>query len=245
MSFRRLQPKDSRFKAPDIRPLAEDLKKPKRYFENPFMFAGHSAPRVVVAGVSGGGKSTMLANLILRGFLSPGPDTITICAKSPFQPGYAPYHKLAEAEPDKVFLKTLEELDIDDPAYDPELRHVLLIDDYAANKKELKNPKLLDVFFRGRHRNMTTFITTQSFFVLPKEIRDNTSSFCLFKCCNGRTEVARLANALCDGTISKELFIHCYDTAIEEPYGFLMFDREAKPELRYRKGFTDAIVSND
>ena len=57
---------------------------------------------------------------------------------------------------------------------------IIILDD--LNEKENNNDKIQAMFKRGRHNNLSTFITSQEYYELPKRtIRCNRNVFNLFK----------------------------------------------------------------
>lgn len=234
-------PAMSKSEAPVIEPFKADLKK-KRYFKNEYMFAGTSAPRVIVCGSSGSGKTTAVLCTVLKGYLGKI-DKIVVCAKSAHQGAYDSIKELAAQCPGQaILLDNLDDLVMDAKMFNPEERNILIMDDWAADKRA-EGKTVQDIFYTARHYNCTVFYLTQSFFRgTPAQLRNNASAFMLFRCTQGYMETRKMAEYLAEG-ISIPMFIEAYETAISDPYGFLLVDKmQTDPRLRHRRGFTDALA---
>ena len=59
-----------------------------------------------------------------------------------------------------------------------------MVADMIHNKKI--NPKLTELFIRGRKLNISIAFITQSYFKVPKEVRRNTTHFFIMKIPNKR-----------------------------------------------------------
>eukprot|EP01059_Diplonema_ambulator_P003594 TRINITY_DN132_c0_g1_i10.p2 TRINITY_DN132_c0_g1~~TRINITY_DN132_c0_g1_i10.p2 ORF type:complete len:215 (+),score=45.41 TRINITY_DN132_c0_g1_i10:2044-2688(+) len=82
---------------------------------------------------------------------------------------------LAELKPSGYFYDTIDDLDMDD--FDKEYQNLVVLDDIMLDKNQ-KN--YINLFSRGRHFNVSVMYLSQSFFRIPKTIRDNSSAFALF-----------------------------------------------------------------
>ena len=82
-----------------------------------------------------------------------------------------------------IFIKNIEE-------YNPNKKGKILfvfddmIADMYSNKK--LNPKVTALFIRGRKLNISLVFTTQSYFVVPKNIRLNSTHYFLMRIPNKR-----------------------------------------------------------
>ena len=59
-----------------------------------------------------------------------------------------------------------------------------MIADMIDNKK--RNPMVTELFIRGRKLNISIVFITQSYFKVPKDVRLNSSHFCIMKISNKR-----------------------------------------------------------
>ena len=88
------------------------------------------------------------------------------------------------------------------------------------NKK--LNSIVTELFIRGRKLNISLNFITQSYFQIPKDIRQNTSHFFIAKIPNKR-ELQQIAiNHSSD--ISTKDFANIYRKCTNEPYSFLAID---------------------
>ena len=126
---------------------------------------------------------------------------------------------------------------IDD--YNPDKENKILIDfddmmaDMIYNKK--LNSIVTELFTRGRNINISLVFITQSFFKVPKNVRQNTSQFFIAKIPNKR-ELQQIAiNHSSD--ISTNDFANIYRNYTDEPYSFLVIDTilASNNPLRFRK----------
>ena len=72
--------------------------------------------------------------------------------------------------------------------YNPDKENKILIDDMITDmihKKKL-NSIVTELFIRGRKLNISLVFITQSYFKVPKDVRLNTSHFCIAKTPNKR-----------------------------------------------------------
>ena len=106
---------------------------------------------------------------------------------------------------------------IDDYNPDKENKILIVFDDMIADMIHNKklNSIVTELFIRGRKLNISLFIT-QSYFKVPKDVRLNTSHFCIAKIPNKR-ELQQIAiNHLSD--ISTKDFANIYRKCTHELY---------------------------
>ena len=114
---------------------------------------------------------------------------------------------------------------------------LLVFDDMIAdmiNNKKL-NPIVTELFLRGRKLNISIVFITQSYFIVPKEARLNTTHFFIMKILNKR-ELQQIAlTHLSD--IDFTDFIKIYKKMYCRPYSFLVNDTTLPSDnpLRFRK----------
>lgn len=145
----------------------------------------------IVAGKTGCGKTTYIADLLSSGFLYH--DTLTICTNTPKQPIYVEMSRafsrekelLEDGEIDKedlLFkeLKIVEGLEKMTPisSLDRSKKNIIIFDD-IMNERDQTIPQ--EYFTIGRHKNVDVFYLCQSFFKLPRMgLRDNANMLILF-----------------------------------------------------------------
>ena len=109
--------------------------------------------------------------------------------------------------------------------YNPNKKREILIvfDDMSADMLSNKklNPIVTELFIRGRKLNISLVFITQSYFVVPKNIRLNLTNF-VFKIPNKR-ELQQIAfNHSSD--IDFKDFMNLYKKCTAKPYSFLVID---------------------
>ena len=211
--------------------------------------------RILIIGGSGSGKTNALLNLIEN---QPDIDKIYLYAKDSHE---AKYHYL---------IKMREKVGIDhhndpraDIEYSNDMRDVYKNINYYNPDKEKKilivfndmiadmiHNKKLDsivtkVFIRGRKLSISLVFITQSYFKVPKDVRQNTTHFFITKIPNRRElqEIARNHSS----DIKTEDFTNIYRKFTFEPYSFLVNDTtlESDNPLRSRKLFLEYNKNHD
>ena len=209
--------------------------------------ASHSSHpyRILIVGGSGSGKTNGLLNLINN---QPDIDKIYLYAKDPYEKKYQYLIKKGEKvglnhfNDPKAFMEYSNDMqdvykNIED--YNPiKKRKVLIVfDDMIAdmiNNNKL-NPIVTEVFIRGRKRNISIAFITQSYFKVPKDVRLNSTHFCIMKIPNKR-ELQQIAlNHSSD--IGFKDFMNIYKKCTAKPYSFLVNDTTLPSDdtLRFRK----------
>ena len=123
--------------------------------------------------------------------------------------------------------------------YNPikKLKILIVFDDMIAdmiNNNKL-NPIVMELFIRGRKRNISIVFITQSYFKVPKDVRLNYTHFFIMKIANKR-ELQQIAlNHSSDINIKD--FMNIYKKYTKEPYSFLVNDTTLPSDdpLRFRK----------
>lgn len=163
-------------------------------------FSPLSPFRMVVAGSSDSGKTTMVMNLLIgnkRADKENGSryilcNDVVLFAKFPDEPKWNLvrefYNELAnppeDANPEfreDVSFKVLPYSDIPDPEkFDPSRYTVAIFEDLMHEPKKIQD-KIAQYFTHGRHRNISVIYIAQRFFGISKTIRDNTSYISLHR----------------------------------------------------------------
>ena len=102
------------------------------------------------------------------------------------------------------------------------------------NNKKI-NPVVAEMSIRGRKLNISILFTMQSHFKVPKDVRPNSTQFCIMKIPNKR-ELQQIAlNQPSD--IDFKDFITIYKKCTADPYSFLDNDTTLLSDnpLRFRK----------
>ena len=103
---------------------------------------------------------------------------------------------------------------------DDETQKLYIFDDFVCDKNQ---DAIINYFCNGRHLNRSVIYLSQSFFKVPKNIRDTSSNFCVFRFLP--KENKRIANDLGVDPVNLE-------KATKEPFSFLFYDKPRKKELK-------------
>ena len=133
---------------------------------------------------------------------------------------------------------------IDNYNLNKENKKLLVFDDVIAdmiNKKKL-NSKVTELFFRCRKLNISLVFISQSYFKVPKDVRNNSTHYFIMKISNKRELMQIAINHSSD--INTKDFIEIYRKCTDKPYSFLVIDTTlpSKNSLRFRKNLN---ITND
>ena len=126
---------------------------------------------------------------------------------------------------------------IDNYNHGKENKILIVFDDMIAdmiNNKKL-NSIVTELFIRGRKLNISLAFNMQSYFKVPKDVRNNSTHFFIMKIPNKR-ELQQIAiNHSSD--INTKDFIEIYRKCTDKPYSFLVIDTTipSNNPLRFRK----------
>ena len=126
-------------------------------------------------------------------------------------------YEVIEAYGDEII--PLEELPVDN-------QKIVVFDDLVREKNQ---NDIINYFINGRHKNCCVIYLTQSFYKVPKNIRDNCSHFCIFRFLP--RENKRIADEI--GVDHNAL-----DRATDKKYSFFYYD---KPHKLMKKNFDEDI----
>ena len=187
--------------------------------------------RMIICGSSGSGKTQTLMSLIYN-----MPDTfenIFIVTKNKDEPLYNYIDEklgkkgLKIMEIDKDGLPDLDKLD-------KSQQTLIIMDDLVGEK----NQKPMEQFFlRARKKNASLCYITQSYYAVPKMIRNN-MTYLIVKQISSMKNLTMIAREF-DLGLTKETLTAMYKDATADKQNFLMIDLETTPEDRFRKGFSD------
>ena len=93
---------------------------------------------------------------------------------------------------------------------------IVVFDDLVCEKNQ---NSIINYFINGRHKNCCVIYLTQTFYKVPKDIRDNCSHLCIFRL--DPKENKRIANEI---GVDHEVL----DRATDEKYSFLYYDKPKK-----------------
>jgi hypothetical protein len=183
--------------------------------------------RMLICGPSNSGKTNILLHMIYELLAY---DKVYLFSKNLHQNKYQALlqdfasnidpvagYEVIEAPGDGII--PLEELPVDN-------QKIVVFDDLVC---ESNQNSIINYFINGRHRNCSVIYLTQTFYKVPKNIRDNCSHFCVFKFLP--RENKRIADELdVDHTL--------LDRATDKKYSFLYYD---KPQKSVKKNFDEDI----
>lgn len=190
--------------------------------------------RMCIVAPSGSGKTNFLVNLIHlfscgdKGTFS----TIHIITRNADEPLY----KWINGKCDQIVIK--EGLSntpkLDD--FDKDTNHLVVWDDLVLSK-DLSSVE--QYYIRARKLNVSVIFISQSYFKIPKTIRNNCSYFILLKL-SGNREVNIILSEFGLG-VTKEQLLAIYKYATSEKFSPLVIDMEEDPENRFKKGLIEII----
>lgn len=190
--------------------------------------------RMCVVAPSGSGKTNFLVNLI--SVFSRGNEgtfqTITIITRNKDEPLYRWIQTISEQIVVKEGLNNTPPLD----KFDKEYNHLVVWDDLVLSKDLTM---VENYYIRARKLNVSVIFLSQSFFKIPKIIRNNCNYMVLLKL-SGNREVNVILSEFGLG-ITKEQLITIYQYATREKLQPLLIDMEADPADRFRKGLGEII----
>ena len=204
--------------------------------ENPhFDKHGFKLPfRLCCVAPSGSGKTNWLMNLI--SLMSAKPKgtfaDITIITRNADEPLYK---WLTDICDDVKIHESLNELPILDKM-DKDVNHLVCIDDMVLEKNQ---DRIKNYYIRCRKLNCSIAYLSQSYFAIPKIIRNNCNYLVLLKL-SGHREVNMILSEGGLG-VSKDCLLKLYQDATAEKFSPFIIDYDEDPSKRYRKGFLEIM----
>lgn len=189
--------------------------------------------RMCVVAPSGSGKTNFLVNLI--SLFSQGKGTfadITILTRNKDEPLYNFLNSKCPEISIKEGLSNIPPLD----KFDKKENHLVVFDDLVL-AKDLSPVE--NYYIRARKMNCSVIFLSQSYFRIPKIIRNNCSYMVILKL-SGNREVNMILSEFGLG-VSKEQLLCMYGFATAEKLSPFLIDLEAEPNKRFRKGFKTII----
>lgn len=189
--------------------------------------------RMCIVAPSGSGKTNFLVNLLE--LFSRGRGTfqsITILTKNKDEPLY----RWIESLSDQIIIK--EGLNNNPPLdkFDKSANHLVVWDDLVLSK-DLSSVE--NYYIRARKLNVSVIFISQSYYRIPKIIRNNCNYMVLLKL-GGNREVNLILSEYGLG-VTKEELLALYNYATSEKLSPLIIDLEADLPNKFRKGFLEII----
>jgi len=190
--------------------------------------------RMCVVAPSGSGKTNFLINLIEM--FSRGEkgtfQSIHIITRNKDEPLYRWLQTLSDAIVIKEGLSNTPPLD----KFNKEYNHLVVWDDLVLSKDLTP---VEQYYIRARKLNVSVIFLSQSYFRIPKIIRNNCSYMVLLKL-SGNREVNVILSEFGLG-VSKDELVAIYEYATKEKLQPLVIDLEAPPSERFRRGLVEII----
>lgn len=193
--------------------------------------------RMVVNAPSGSGKTNFLVNLIA--LFSKGKGTfadITIITRNKDEPLYKWLELKSDSIQIKEGLSNLPDLD----KFDKSVNHLLCFDDLVLSKNQ---DSICEYYIRARKKNVSVIYLSQSYFQIPKIIRQNCNYFVILKM-SGSRQINMILKEFGLST-TKEQLIGMYEYATGEKFSPLIIDCDSNESDRYRKGFLEILNPSD
>lgn len=188
--------------------------------------------RMIIAGSSGSGKTSTLLNLIHN--MNDTFESIHIVTKNADEPLYNYLKDKLKDAPFKITegIYTLPDLD----QMDKTQNNLIVLDDLCNESAKAQRP-ICDYVIRCRKKNCSFIYISQSYYQVPKLIRDNINYLILKQVSSMRNLTCIMREASL-GIDKKELKA-IYQDAIKDKMGFLMIDLDGPKEQRFRSGFDE------
>ena len=197
----------------------------------------HLPFRMCVCAPSGSGKTNLILNLITLFSRGRGTfESIAVCTRNKDEPLYK---YLEEEAPGITVSEGLRSLPILDN-FDESQSHLVIIDDLVLSKDQ---SVICEYYIRCRKRGVSVVYLSQSFFLIPKVIRNNCSHMAILKL-SGQREVNIILSEFGLG-VTKNQLLAIYKHATETKLVPMIVDLEAPAERRFRRGFTEILNPAD
>ena len=189
--------------------------------------------RMCIVAPSGSGKTNFLCNLISVFSANKGTfQSITIITRNKDEPLY----RWITSKCDSIIIKEGVENTPPLDKFDKDFNHLVCFDDLVL-AKDLS--KVENYYIRARKLGVSCIFLSQSFFKIPKIIRNNCSYMVLLKL-SGNREVNIILSEFGLG-VTKDQLLEIYKYATAEKMSPLIIDMDASPEDRFRKGLLEVI----
>jgi len=218
-------------------------KMPKKYLlktHNPHYNRHHiKLPmRLIICGNSGSGKTQTLLNLIHN--MPQTWEKIFIVTKCKDEPLYN-YLEDKLGEQGLSIKEGIHELpDLD--SLDKTQNNLVVLDDLVNEAAKLQKP-ICDFAIRCRKKNCSLIYISQSYYAVPKLIRDNIN-YLIIKQVSSMKNLTMICRE-CSLGIDKKQLKKIYDDATQSKQDFLLIDLEGDKDERFRKNFDEIYVVED
>ena len=186
--------------------------------------------RMLLIGSSGSGKTQTLLSLIYN--MPNTFENIFITTKNKDEPLYNYLEERLKDSGLKITegIENLPDLD----KLDKTTQSLIVMDD-LVNEKNQK--QICDYFIRARKKNASLIYISQSYYAVPKMIRNNLT-YLLIKQVSSMKNLVMISREYDLGMEKKQLTA-MYNDATKDKQNFLLIDIDAPKHEKYRKGFND------
>jgi len=193
--------------------------------------------RMCVVAPSGSGKTNWLINFIHLCCQGKGTwADICILTRNKDEALYNYLSGKSDSIQIKEGLSNLPPLD----KFDKKENHLICFDDLVLSK-DLSAVE--NYYIRARKLNVSCIFISQSYFKIPKIIRNNCSYLILLKL-SGNRELNLILSESGLG-LNKDQLLKMYEEATKTKFVPLIIDFEEDPHSRYRKGFLEVLNPSD
>jgi hypothetical protein len=125
---------------------------------------------------------------------------------------------------------------------DKEENNLIVLDDLVNEPLKQQRP-ICDYFIRARKKNCSIIYISQSFYGVPKLVRDNIS-YLIIKQVSSMKNLTMICRECSLGIEKKELK-KIYDDATQSKQDFLLIDLEGNKDEKFRKNFDEIYVLDE
>jgi len=189
--------------------------------------------RMLIIGASGTGKTSTLLNLIK--VMSNTFNRICIITKDKQEPLYQYLFDATGGKKGNVTIENFDEKGLPDlKEFNSETNSLIVMDD-LVNQSEKEQKPIAEYYIRARKKGVSLVYISQSFFAIPKMIRNNVNYIILKQVASQRNLTMILKDFSLG--ITREKAMEMYKDATSEFTSFLLLDLD-KPSAPFRKGWS-------
>jgi len=188
--------------------------------------------RMLIIGSSGSGKTSTLLNLIK--VMSMTFSRICIITKDKNEPLYNYLHHVTGGDKGNVSIENFDEKGLPDLKEFHSDNNTLIVMDDLVNQSMKEQKPICDYFIRARKKGVSLVYISQSFYAIPKMIRNNVN-YIILKQVSSQRNLDMIIKDFSIG-VSKEHAHAMYKDATDEFTSFLLLDLDS-PKKPFRKGF--------
>jgi hypothetical protein len=189
--------------------------------------------RMCVVAPSGSGKTNFILNLIQKFSIGEGTFAdVWIITRNKDEPLYNWLEKMSDQIHIKEGLQNNPKLD----DFDKDYNHLVIWDDLVLSK-DLTSVE--QYYIRARKKNVSVIFLSQSYFKIPKIIRNNCSYHVILKL-SGNREVNIIMSEFGLG-VTKDQLMKMYEHSTNEKLNVMIIDMEADKQKRFRKNFDEFL----